>query len=34
MTPKQIELVQTTWKQVIPIADTAADLFYSTGLAQ
>ena len=29
MTPKQIGLMQTTWKQVIPIADTAADLFYS-----
>lgn len=28
VTPRQIELVQTTWEQVVPIADTAADLFY------
>lgn len=28
MTPKQIELVQTSWKKVLPIADTAAELFY------
>jgi len=28
MTPKQIELVQSTWKMVTPIADTAAELFY------
>jgi hemoglobin-like flavoprotein len=28
MTPKQIELVQGSWKKVLPIADTAADLFY------
>ena len=28
MTPKQIELVQVTWKKVLPIADTAAELFY------
>lgn len=28
MTPKQIELVQATWKKVLPIADTAAELFY------
>lgn len=28
MTPDQIALVQTTWKQVVPIQDTAADLFY------
>lgn len=28
MTPKQIELVQGSWKQVTPIADTAAELFY------
>ncbi|MAX23327.1 MAG: hemin receptor [Phycisphaeraceae bacterium] len=29
MTPKQIELVQSTWAQVVPIVNTAADLFYS-----
>ncbi len=28
VTPHQITLVQTTWEQVVPIADTAADLFY------
>lgn len=28
MTPKQIELVQASWKKVLPIADTAAELFY------
>ena len=28
MTPKQVELVQTTWEKVVPIADTAAALFY------
>jgi chemotaxis signal transduction protein/hemoglobin-like flavoprotein len=28
MTPEQIELVKSSWKQVLPIADTAADLFY------
>lgn len=28
MTPHQIELVQRSWKQVEPIADTAAQLFY------
>jgi hemoglobin-like flavoprotein len=28
MTPKQIELVQTSWKKVLPIAGTAAGLFY------
>jgi hemoglobin-like flavoprotein len=28
MTPKQIELVQVTWKKVLPIADAAAELFY------
>jgi hemoglobin-like flavoprotein len=28
MTPKQIELVQDTWQNVLPIADTAAKLFY------
>jgi len=29
MTPKQIALVQATWKQVEPIAGQAAALFYS-----
>jgi hemoglobin-like flavoprotein len=28
MTPEQIELVQTSFKKVVPIAGTAADLFY------
>lgn len=28
MSPEQIELVQSSWKQVIPIRDTAAELFY------
>lgn len=28
MTPAQTVIVQATWKQVLPIADTAADLFY------
>ena len=28
MTPKQIELVQTSWESVEPIAETAAELFY------
>lgn len=28
MTPQQITLVQTTWEKVVPIADTAATLFY------
>lgn len=28
MSPKQIELVQSSWKKVLPIADTAAELFY------
>lgn len=28
MTPRQKELVQTTWARVVPIADTAAGLFY------
>ena len=28
MTPHQIKLVQTSFAQVAPIADTAADLFY------
>lgn len=29
LTPKQLELVQTSWDKVEPIADTAADIFYS-----
>jgi hemoglobin-like flavoprotein len=29
MTPRQIALVQASWKQVQPIADQAAALFYS-----
>ena len=28
MTPKQIELVQTTWEKCVPIAEQAAALFY------
>ena len=28
MTPHQISLVQTSFSKVVPIADTAADLFY------
>ncbi len=28
MTPRQKELVQTSWEKVVPIADTAAGLFY------
>ena len=28
MSPTQIELVQSSWKKVVPIADTAAELFY------
>ncbi len=28
MTPRQKELVQTTWEQVVPISGVAADLFY------
>lgn len=28
MNPEQIELVQATWRQVQPIGDTAAELFY------
>jgi hemoglobin-like flavoprotein len=28
MTPEQIELVQSSFKKVVPIAGTAADLFY------
>jgi hemoglobin-like flavoprotein len=29
MTPEQITLVQTSFQKVVPIAGTAADLFYS-----
>lgn len=28
MTPQQVEMVQGSWKKVLPIADTAAELFY------
>lgn len=28
LTPRQIELVQTTWEKCVPIADQAAALFY------
>lgn len=28
MTPRQIQMLQSTWTQVVPIADTAAGLFY------
>lgn len=28
MTPRQVELVQTTWEKCVPIADQAAVLFY------
>ena len=28
MTPEQIELVQRTWRAVLPVGDTAAELFY------
>jgi hemoglobin-like flavoprotein len=28
MTPEQVFLVQRSWKQVLPIADTASELFY------
>lgn len=28
MTPQQIQLIQSTWTQVVPIADQAAGLFY------
>lgn len=28
MTPRQKELVQSSWEKVVPIADTAASLFY------
>lgn len=28
MTPQQIDLVQASWKQVAPVAETAAQMFY------
>jgi hemoglobin-like flavoprotein len=28
MTPEQIKLVQRTWRAVLPVGDTAAELFY------
>lgn len=28
MTPEQIHLVQKTWRAVLPVGDTAAELFY------
>lgn len=28
MTPEQIEMVSSTWKQVLPISEKAAELFY------
>src|SRR5215510_12761678 len=29
MTPQQVALIQESWRKVLPIADTAAELFYS-----
>ena len=29
MTPEQIDIVQSTFKKVVPIADTAGDIFYA-----
>ena len=29
MTPEQKDLVQSSWEKVVPIADTAAELFYA-----
>ena len=29
MTPEQISTVQKTWQQVLPIGDTAAEMFYA-----
>ena len=29
MTPEQVFLVQRSWRQVLPIADTAAEIFYT-----
>ena len=28
MTPRQVELLQTSWRSVLPVGDTAAELFY------
>jgi len=28
VTPQQIDLVQATWKQVLPVTETAAQMFY------
>ena len=28
MTPEQVDLVQRTWRSVLPVGDTAAELFY------
>ncbi len=28
MTPEQVTLIQSSWTKVVPIADTAAELFY------
>jgi len=28
MSPEQVELVQRTWRSLMPIKDTAAELFY------
>jgi hemoglobin-like flavoprotein len=28
MTPQQVELVQVSWRSVLPVGDTAAELFY------
>ena len=28
MTPQQIELIKTSWAKVLPISDTAAEIFY------
>src|SRR5947209_16672854 len=28
MTPEQIDVVQRTWRAVLPVGDTAAELFY------
>ena len=29
MTPQQVALIQESWRKVLPISDTAAELFYS-----
>lgn len=28
MTPQQVELIKTSWAKVLPISDTAAEIFY------